>query len=600
MQDNLTFEQLGLSASLLEAITDMGFTQPSAIQAAAIPVMLGGKDLIGQAQTGTGKTAAFGAPVIQLTDPEERFPQAIILCPTRELAVQVAEELKKLSKHVRGLHICAVYGGESIDKQIKALQKGAQIIVGTPGRVMDHMDRGTLRLERISMVVLDEADEMLDMGFREDIEQILESVPEERQTVLFSATMPPPILSITKRFQKNPEMIKIASKAVTVSAITQYYFDVKGSLKLELMVRLIDGYQLSQILVFCNTKSMTDELTEKMIEKGFDAEALHGDLRQNQRSMVLNSFKKGRGSILVATDVAARGIDVDNVEAVFNYDMPNNAETYVHRIGRTGRAGKSGLAFTFCSNRDNLRTLDDIRKYTKAEITEGEIPGKDQLMIIKKKKIKEQIQETLDAADIAGFREIAEDLLKDETLSADLVLAGLLKLQFGPLPTDDTVFLFAAPKRRSDDRPERSDRGSRFERDRPSRDYDRRGSDRRGNDRNSFSQRDQPRSRSRQGDDAPSGRSEREFGRPKPARGSGEKMSRIFINLGKSARIKPGDLVGAIAGETGLAGDRIGHIEIFDHFSFVEVPQSMAREISETMSQVSIKGKTVHSEVARS
>lgn len=597
MQEIPTFEQLGLTAPLLEAISDMGFTQPSAIQASAIPVMLQGKDLIGQAQTGTGKTAAFGAPVIQLADPSERFPQAIILCPTRELAVQVAEELKKLSKHVKGLHICAVYGGESIDKQIKKKKKGAQIIVGTPGRVMDHMDRGTLKLEQISMVVLDEADEMLDMGFREDIEQILESVPEERQTVLFSATMPPPILSITKRFQKDPEMIKIASKAVTVSAITQYYFDVKGSLKLELMIRLIEGYQLSQILVFCNTKSMTDELTEKMIEKGFDAEALHGDLRQNQRSMVLNTFKKGKGSILVATDVAARGIDVDNVEAVFNYDMPNNEEIYVHRIGRTGRAGKSGLAFTFCSNRDNLRTLEDIRKYTKAEISEGEIPGKEQLMIIKKRKIKEQIQESMQSPDIHQFKEIAQELLHDETLSPELVLSSLLNLQFGPLPTDDTVFIFASPKKRSDDRPER---GSRFDRDRGGRDSDRRGSDRRGNDRGSFAQRDQPRSRSRQGDEAPAGRPEREFGRPKPARGSGEKMSRIFINLGKSARIKPGDLVGAIAGETGLAGDRIGHIEIFDHFSFVEVPQSLAREISETMSQVSIKGKTVHSEVARS
>jgi ATP-dependent RNA helicase DeaD len=342
---------------------------------------------------------------------------------------------------------------------------------------------------------------------------------------------------------------------------------------------------------------MTDELTEKMIEKGFDAEALHGDLRQNQRSMVLNTFKKGKGSILVATDVAARGIDVDNVEAVFNYDMPNNEEIYVHRIGRTGRAGKSGLAFTFCSNRDNLRTLEDIRKYTKAEISEGEIPGKEQLMIIKKRKIKEQIQESMQSPDIHQFKEIAQELLHDETLSPELVLSSLLNLQFGPLPTDDTVFIFASPKKRSDDRPER---GSRFDRDRGGRDSDRRGSDRRGNDRGSFAQRDQPRSRSRQGDEAPAGRPEREFGRPKPARGSGEKMSRIFINLGKSARIKPGDLVGAIAGETGLAGDRIGHIEIFDHFSFVEVPQSLAREISETMSQVSIKGKTVHSEVARS
>jgi ATP-dependent RNA helicase DeaD len=580
----LTFESLGLDSVVLQAIVEMGYETPSDIQAAAIPVMLSGADLIGQAQTGTGKTTAFGAPIIQFCDPNEHFPQALIMCPTRELALQVSEELKKLSRYSKGLQVCAVYGGESIEKQIRALKSGAQIIVGTPGRIMDHIDRGTLKLGRVGIVVLDEADEMLDMGFREDIESILESVPEERQTVLFSATMPPPIMSITKQYQRKPELIKIASKSVTVAAITQYYFDVKSSLKLDLMCRLIETHQLGLIMVFCNTKSMVDELTEKLQEKGLEAEALHGDLRQNQRTMVLNKFKKGKGSILVATDVAARGIDVDNVEAVFNYDVPANEEVYVHRIGRTGRAGKSGLSFTFCSNRENFRTLDNIRKYTKAEIQEGEIPSTEQILLVRQKSLKNAIFKQLGEEDIHSYMEMAKHLV-DENLPADMAIAALLRLHLGALPSDEA---FTSP-RRSEPATGRRDR---FDRDRRREAPSDRRSNR--NDRENRSEGERRTTRSFREE-----RPGRDSSRNSGGRTSAQQMTRIFINLGKTAKIKPGDIVGAITGETGISGDQIGHIEIHDNFTFVEVPRHAAREIADQMSKTSIRGKSVYSEIAR-
>ena len=335
--ETVRFDQLDLYPQVLRAIAEMGFEEATPIQSQAIPVVMSGVDVIGQAQTGTGKTASFGIPVLHKVDPNNKKTQVIILSPTRELAIQVADEIRKLAKYMHGVKILPVYGGQEISRQIKALKGGAQIIIGTPGRVMDHLRRKTIRCEAVNTIVLDEADEMLNMGFREDIETILEYIPEEgRQTVLFSATMPKPILDITKKYQHDAVTIKVVKKELTVPNIEQYYYDVKRKDKIEVLTRLLDYYNPKLSLVFCNTKRMVDELTEELQGRGYFAEGLHGDMKQTQRDRVMRGFRTGKTEILIATDVAARGIDVDDVEAVFNYDIPQDDEYYVHRIGRTG------------------------------------------------------------------------------------------------------------------------------------------------------------------------------------------------------------------------------------------------------------------------
>ena len=346
--ETLRFDELELSPQILRGIKDMGFEEASPIQAQAIPVVLSGRDVIGQAQTGSGKTAAFGIPMLEKVDPDNKKTQVIILSPTRELAIQVADEIRKLSKYMHGIKILPVYGGQDITKQIRSLKGGAQIIIGTPGRVMDHLRRKTIRCEHVHTVVLDEADEMLNMGFREDIETILSYIPEERQTVLFSATMPKAILDITKKYQKDAVTIKVVKKELTVPSIDQYYYDVKRKDKVDVLTRLLDYYDPKLSIVFCNTKRMVDELASELQGRGYFAEGLHGDMKQSQRDRVMNSFRNGKTEILIATDVAARGIDVDDVEAVFNFDIPQDDEYYVHRIGRTGRAAATGEALSLC------------------------------------------------------------------------------------------------------------------------------------------------------------------------------------------------------------------------------------------------------------
>ena len=332
--ETVRFEQLNLYPQVLRAIEEMGFEEATPIQSQAIPVVMSGVDVIGQAQTGTGKTASFGIPVLHKVDPDNRKTQVIILSPTRELAIQVADEIRRLGKYMHGIKVLPVYGGQEIGRQIKALKGGAQIIIGTPGRVMDHLRRKTIRCEAVNTVVLDEADEMLNMGFREDIETILQYIPEEgRQTVLFSATMPKPILDITRKYQHDAVTIKVVKKELTVPNIEQYYYDVKRKDKVEVLTRLLDYYNPKLSLVFCNTKRMVDELTGELQGRGYFAEGLHGDMKQTQRDRVMKSFRTGKTEILIATDVAARGIDVDDVEAVFNYDIPQDDEYYVHRIG---------------------------------------------------------------------------------------------------------------------------------------------------------------------------------------------------------------------------------------------------------------------------
>ena len=399
---------------------EMGFEEASPIQAQAIPVAMQGYDVIGQAQTGTGKTAAFGIPVLEKVNLNKdiKHPQALILCPTRELAVQAAEEIRKLAKYMHGIKVLPIYGGQDINKQIRAL-KGTQVIIGTPGRVMDHLRRKTIRCDYVNTIVLDEADEMLNMGFREDIETVLEYIPtEDRQTILFSATMPKAILEITKNYQKpDAKMIKVVKKELTVPKIEQYYLDVKRKDKIEVLTRLLDFYEPKLSLVFCNTKKMVDDLTEVLKGRGYFAEGLHGDMSQAQRDRVMKSFRSGKTDILIATDVAARGIDVDDVEAVFNYDIPQDDEYYVHRIGRTGRAGRKGRSFTFANSRE-IGKIREIERVCHTTITEKKLPGAAKVLKAKADKYLNKAWELHEHEDIELMKSFLQRKMEEEGCDA--------------------------------------------------------------------------------------------------------------------------------------------------------------------------------------
>ena len=370
---NTKFSELNLSSDLLKSIEKMGFVEATPIQAQAIPEVLAGHDVIGQASTGTGKTAAFGLPIIDKVDSKNKAVQALILCPTRELAMQVAAEITKFLKFKRGVFALPVYGGQPISRQIYGLRKGVQIVIGTPGRVMDHIDRGTLRLNQVKMMVLDEADEMLNMGFRQDIEKILEAMKQEKQTVLFSATMSREILRLTKRYQKNPKLIKVVSEKLSAPNVEQSYFAVEQSRKVDALMDLLNFYKPKLSIVFCNTRRQVDKIDKLLHSYGYRCAGIHGDIRQPKRDKIMGMFRKGSINILVATDVAARGIDVADIEIVFNYELPKDVEPYVHRIGRTGRAGKSGKAFNLVSRRE-IYQLRDIQRYTKVRIEQQEVP----------------------------------------------------------------------------------------------------------------------------------------------------------------------------------------------------------------------------------
>lgn len=414
---------------ILRAVKEMGFENFSPIQEMAIPCLLSGEDMIGQAQTGTGKTAAFGIPVLQKVDPEVKKLQAIILCPTRELAVQAADELRKIAKYMHGLKVLPVYGGQDIGKQISGL-KGVQIIVGTPGRVMDHMRRHTVKLDDISMVVLDEADEMLDMGFREDMELILGQIPGEHQTALFSATMPQPILEITGRFQKNARLVRVAAEELTIPLVSQRYYCVNKQDKDAACIRLLEYYQPSLCLIFCNTKMKVDELSEALKKAGFRAEGLHGDMSQHQRDVAMRRFRNGSSNILIATDVAARGIDVENVAAVINYDLPQDIEYYVHRIGRTGRAGKTGRSFTFVSGRELYR-IRQIERFCNTTIEEKKLPSASKVLRSKANKFLNQAWELREHEDIELMKKYLVKKMEEEECDALDLAAVLLKMQVG-------------------------------------------------------------------------------------------------------------------------------------------------------------------------
>lgn len=580
MDQTLKFSDLGISAEILKSVEEMGYTQPSPIQSQAIPYVLQGRDVIGQAQTGTGKTAAFAIPIIDLVDAGVNKPQAIILCPTRELAVQVEGEIQKLAKYHRAINSVAIYGGESIDRQIRVLRKGVQIVVGTPGRVQDHINRGTLNLGTVGILVLDEADEMLDMGFRDDIEAILQEMPDERQTVFFSATMAKPIMDLTRKYQTNPEIVKIEKKELTVSNIEQTYYEVKNPLKMELMARLMNVHNINLSVVFCNTKRMVDEVTEGLIARGIAADALHGDLSQAQRDKVMGKFRKGHCKVLVATDVAARGIDVDNVEAVFNYDLPLDEEYYVHRIGRTGRAGKNGKAINFVTGRRDSFKMRDLERYTKATITKMSPPTTAELIELKKSQFVKDVTEQVQKEEDNQLFEATIGQMLAEGLTLDQVAVGLIKIVMGDSVKqlkDQNFGLESFGERRREGgreggRSERFGRGERGGR-----------SERGGERRRDFGGRD---------------RGSRDGGR-KPERVREANMTRLFLNLGAKDRIRPNDIVGAIAGETGVPGRSIGGIDIYDNFSFVDVPSKDANQVIQGMKNNTIKGKNVNMEISK-
>jgi len=427
------FSELGLSPEILKAIDKLGFEQASPIQAAAIPVLMTGKDIVGQSQTGSGKTAAFAIPAIEQTDPANRAVQVLILCPTRELAVQVCEEVHKLAFFKRGIQALPIYGGQSYDRQLYGLRQGAQIVIGTPGRVMDHMQRGTLRLDAVRTVILDEADVMLNMGFREDIEFILRATPATRQTVFFSATMPRPIRDLIETHAKEPQSVRIEQQAMTVPSIEQVYFEVDRRWKVEALTRLIDVHDLKLGIVFCNTKRMVDELVEHLNTQGYSAEGLHGDMSQNLRDRVMNKFRKSGLKFLVATDVAARGIDVDDIEVVVNYDLPYDPEDYVHRIGRTGRAGRSGMAFTFVSGRD-FYALRNIERFTRSRLQRGFIPSRDEVDEARANVLLNKVRTVLQGGEFDRQEHAVERLLEEGFETTDIISALLHLLGGGELP----------------------------------------------------------------------------------------------------------------------------------------------------------------------
>lgn len=417
-----SFTALGLSPAILKAVEALGFEEPSPIQAAAIPVLMAGNDVVGQSQTGSGKTAAFAIPAIEKVDAASRVVQVLILCPTRELATQVAEEVHKLSIHKRGVHSVPIYGGASYDRQLFELRKGVQIVIGTPGRVLDHIERGTLKLDQVSMVILDEADRMLDMGFRDDIGTILDATPSVRQTVFFSATMSPPIRELIKKYSHDPRTIRMEQKTATVSTVEQWFYEVQHVHKVAALLRLIDYHGFRLGIIFCNTQRMVDELTDTLLAQGFSADRLHGGIPQVQRTRVMNKFKKCEFEFLVATDVAARGIDVDDLELVVNYDIPYDAEDYVHRIGRTGRAGKRGMAITFVSGRD-IYKLQFIERFTRTRIHRGKMPTMGEVEEKRTDALIEKVRAVLNGTAFAAQMPLVDRLLEEGFSSTDIAAA---------------------------------------------------------------------------------------------------------------------------------------------------------------------------------
>ena len=539
--ESILFSQLEVSEEIIRAAGDMGFEETTPIQAKAIPVILEGNDIIAQAPTGTGKTCAFGIPAVEGIDTKDSRVQVLILCPTRELVIQVAEELAALAKYKKDVRILPIYGGQQIDRQLRALKKKPQIIVGTPGRIMDHLRRETLKLEGLEKVILDEADEMLNMGFREDIDVILESVPEKRQFVLFSATLPPAILDIANKYQNDPVTINVVHKALTVPTIEQYYLEVRESNKVEVLSRLIDANNFKLSVVFCNTKKRVDDLCKDLQARGYSAESLHGDMKQLQRDNVMSRFRHGLIDILIATDVAARGIDVDDVDAVFNYDVPSDEEYYVHRIGRTGRANRQGVSYTFAAGKELVK-LRDIQRYTKSKIKCIKPPSIEDIQENKLSGIIDEVKEVLHQGKLNAYVSHIERILEEvgdvesEEFSNSLdVAAAFLKIAM------DKMVMGAS----TDISDEELIRNSHFDLNKMDGD-----------------------------------------------------MVRLFINLGRKDNIQVSDLVKFIASTSGIKGKEIGKVDMLDKFSFFEVPKNQLDDVMTSLVGESLKGRRVNIEVA--
>ena len=551
-----TFADLGLKAPILEALNDLGYEKPSPIQAECIPHLLSGRDVLGMAQTGSGKTAAFSLPLLNNIDPDLRAPQILVLAPTRELAVQVAEAMTEFSKHMRGVSVVALYGGQRYDVQLRALRQGPQIVVGTPGRLLDHLKRGTLDLSRLSGLVLDEADEMLRMGFIEDVETIMAEIPEGHQTALFSATMPEAIRRITRRFMKEPQEVRIQSSVTTRPDISQSYWSVYGMRKNEALVRFLEAEDFDAAIIFVRTKNATLEVAEALERSGYNSAALNGDMNQALREQTLERLKDGRLDILIATDVAARGLDVERISLVVNYDIPMDSESYVHRIGRTGRAGRAGRALLFVENRER-RLLRNIERTMKLTIPEVELPNAELLGKRRLEKFAAKVQQQLESSDLDQYRALLAKIQPsaEEELDIETLAAALLKMAQGERPL---ILPPDAPMRPKREFRERDDR------------FERRG------------ERGERSERSERGD------------RPKRERRDAGEMELYRIEVGRDDGVEVRHIVGAIANEGDISSRYIGNIKLFASHSTIELPKGMPTEVLQHFTRTRILNKPMN------
>ncbi|MCF6280755.1 MAG: DEAD/DEAH box helicase [Candidatus Polarisedimenticolaceae bacterium] len=560
MSSSVTFDQLSLSAPILKVISEVGYEAPSPIQAESIPPLLDGRDLLGQAQTGTGKTAAFALPLLSRIDLSLKQPQILVLAPTRELAIQVAEAFQTYARHMKGFHVMPIYGGQSMGIQLQHLRRGVHVVVGTPGRVMDHLRRETLKLNKLQALVLDEADEMLKMGFIDDVDWILGHTPESRQVALFSATMPREIRKVAQRHLKNPVEIKIESKTSTVDTITQRFVQVNGSHKLDALTRILEVEPFDGVIIFVRTKNATTELAEKLEARGYSCAPLNGDIPQNQREKTVDRLKRKSLDIIIATDVAARGLDVKRVSHVINYDIPYDTEAYVHRIGRTGRAGKKGEAILFVSPREK-RMLRTIERATRQPITEMHLPSHKDMANHRIDQFKQQITDTIESQDLKFFENVVEQYQQEHDIGGSELAAALAflaqkdrPLQMKSEPVDRST------RRERDDRPPPHERGTRSER----------------------------------GERAP--RKEREpraERSDKPRRKENNpdvEMVRYRIEVGHDHEVQPKNIVGAVANEAGIEAQYIGHIKLHDSYSTIELPEGMPKEIFQHLIKVRVCG----------
>jgi ATP-dependent RNA helicase DeaD len=560
MQKKL-FTELGLSPELLKAVAQMGFEEASHIQAQAIPALLAGQDVVGQSQTGSGKTAAFALPAIERVDVRLRAPQVLILCPTRELAVQVAEEVAKLASFKKGVREIPIYGGQSYERQLRGLKDGAQIIIGTPGRIMDHLNRRTLKMDQIRMVILDEADRMLDMGFLDDIRTILSQAPAERQTVFFSATVPRPIQELIKTFTRNPVNVTIPTQALTMPAIEQVYYEIDRRSKLDVLCRLIDLQDIKFGIIFCATKMMVDELTEHLIARGYAADKMHGDMTQTMRERVIAKFRKRGLEFLIATDVAARGLDVEDVEVVFNYDLPHDGDDYIHRIGRTGRAGRSGRAITFVSGRE-IYKMQSIIRFTKAKIRREKAPSEEEVEQKRANSFYDSLRKTLEEGKYDRQEALIGRLLDQGYVATDIASA-LIHLFSGEdeKPAEPArPERFVSERRDHDARPERRDRAP------------------------------EPRQRPERRELSPHGtglKADRESGEVSHEPG----MVRLIMGVGRDHDVLPGDVLGVIVGITKLPKETVGVIRLQPKQAFVDVAEAHADAIVAKLSGIQFKGR---------